>query len=180
MPCPVAPTCWPADVEGGDCVVGYEREALDELFATVAASRSQMQTRLMRAGKGEPFVLRYLQRHGTSTPSQLASALRASSGRISALLTVLERKGFVTRDMDPDDRRTVLVNLTSLGREEVERGYEEMRSSICWIFQQMGERRTREFVALTKEFSAYMSLCKPGEPRPSAEEIAAAFASDGD
>ena len=37
-----------------------------------------MQTRLMRAGKGEPFVLRYLQRHGTSTPSQLASALRAT------------------------------------------------------------------------------------------------------
>ncbi|KFI74056.1 transcriptional regulator [Bifidobacterium minimum] len=93
---------------------------------------------------------------------------------------MLERKGFVTRDMDPDDRRTVLVNLTSLGREEVERGYEEMRSSICWIFQQMGERRTREFVALTKEFSTYMSLCKPGEPRPSAEEIAAAFAPDGD
>ncbi|WP_300765622.1 MarR family winged helix-turn-helix transcriptional regulator [uncultured Bifidobacterium sp.] len=155
--------------------MGYEREAVDELFATVAAGRSQMQTRLMRAGKGEPFVLRYLQRHGTCTPSRLAAALRASSGRVSALLTVLERKGFVTRGMDPSDRRTVLVNLTDAGREEVERGYEEMRSSICWIFRQMGERRTREFVDLTKEFSTYMSLCRPGEPRPTPEEVAAAF-----
>ncbi|WP_314688531.1 transcriptional regulator [uncultured Bifidobacterium sp.] len=158
--------------------MGYEREAVDELFAAVAMKRSEMQTRLFRSGKGEPFVLRYLQRHGTSTPTMLASALKASSGRISALLAILERKGYVTREVDLADRRTVLVNLTEDGRREVERGYEEMRSSVCWIFGQMGERRTREFVDLTCEFATYMSVCRPGEPRPTAEAVDSAFAEE--
>lgn len=158
--------------------MGYEREALDELFAAVVMKRSEMQTRLMRSGKGEPFVLRYLQHHGTSTPTMLASALKATSGRVSALLSILERKGYVTREVDPADRRTILVNLTADGRREVERGYEEMRSAVCWIFRQMGERRTREFVDLTCEFATYMSVCRPGEPRPAPEEVDRAFAEE--
>ena len=148
MPCPVAPTCWPADVEGGDCVVGYEREALDGLFATVAASRSQMQTRLMRAGKGEPFVLRYLQRHGTSTPSQLASALRASSGRISALLTVLERKGFVTREINPADRRGIIVSITTEGKEFGTARFNEAITSMRDLVDDLGEEDTKELVRI--------------------------------
>ncbi len=160
--------------------MGYEREALDELFAAVAMKRSELQTRLIRSGKGEPFLLRYLQHHGTSTPTMLASALKASSGRISALLAILERKGYVTREVDPADRRTVLVNLTEDGRREVERGYEEMRSAVCWIFRQMGERRTREFVDLTCEFATYMSVCRPGEPRPTSDEVQRAFVEERD
>ena len=44
-----------------------------------------------------------------------------------------------------------------------------------WIFSQMGERRAREFVELTEEFTTYMSLCMPGKPRPTADEVKAAF-----
>ena len=39
-----------------------------------------------------------------------------------------------------------------------------------------GERRTREFVELMKEFSVYMSICRPGQPRPTPEEVRKAFA----
>ena len=53
---------------------------------------------------------------------------------------------------------------------------DEMRSAICWIFSQMGERRTREFVDLLSEFSTYMAICHPGAPRPTPDEVRAAFA----
>lgn len=53
---------------------------------------------------------------------------------------------------------------------------DEMRSAICWIFSQMGERRTREFVDLLSEFTTYMSICHPGQPRPTAEQVRGAFA----
>jgi len=39
----------------------------------------------------------------------------------------------------------------------------------------VGERRAREFVDLTEEFTTYMSLCMPGKPRPTADEVKAAF-----
>ncbi|MCI1832810.1 MAG: winged helix DNA-binding protein [Bifidobacterium sp.] len=155
--------------------MGFEQEALDTLSVTLFDRRSVMSEKLSRSHQGESFVLRHLVREKSMTPSQLAAALQSSSGRISAVLGSLERKGLVTRRMDPDDRRTIRVSITDEGREREEREHEAMRSSICWIFTQMGERRTREFVDLAAEFSTYMSICRPGAPRPTPEQVDAAF-----
>lgn len=145
--------------------MGFEREALSELYASVWGNRSKMQKEFARGAHGEPFILHELALRGTMTPSQLASSLKASSGRISTVLAALEKKGLITRDIDPDDRRIIRVNLTDAGRERSKCDLEEMRSAICWIFSQMGERRTREFVDLLSEFSTYMAICHPGAPR---------------
>lgn len=156
--------------------MGFEQEALEELFANVAGKRSMMQDRFVLSGRGETFVLRRLRRIGTSTPSQLAAAMHSSSGRISAVLGSLQKKGLITREIDPDDRRNIHVLLTQEGLRQTERGDEEMRSVAYWIFSQMGERRTQEFVDLVTEFVTYMSICHPGKPRPTAREVAEAFA----
>ena len=155
--------------------MGFEQEAVSELYASVWGNRSTMQREFTRGAHGEQFVLRELSMKGTQTPSQLASALQASSGRISTVLSSLEKKGWVTRDIDSKDRRIIRVNLTDSGREQSHRMIEEMRSAICWIFSQMGERRTREFVDLVSEFTIYMSICHPGRPRPTAEQVREAF-----
>ena len=136
-------------------LMGFEQEAVSELYASVWGNRSTMQREFTRGAHGEQFVLRELSMKGTQTPSQLASALQASSGRISTVLSSLEKKGWVTRDIDSKDRRIIRVNLTDSGREQSHRMIEEMRSAICWIFSQMGERRTREFVDLVSEFTTY-------------------------
>lgn len=155
--------------------MGFEQEAVDELWRTAWCHRSDMQRELARGAQGEMFAIRQLAHHGTMTPSQLAIALNATSGRISALLSAMEKKGLITREVDPDDRRVVRVNLTSAGRERGRMDMQEMRDAVCWIFSQMGERRTREFVELSREFMTYMSICKPGKPRPTAEEVRKAF-----
>lgn len=156
--------------------MGFEQEAVSELYASVWGNRSKMQREFTRGAHGEQFVLRELSLKGTQTPSQLATALQASSGRISAVLSSLEKKGWITRDIDSNDRRIIRVNLTDSGREESHRMIDEMRSAICWIFSQMGERRTREFVDLLSEFTTYMSICHPGQPRPTPEQVRGAFA----
>ena len=125
--------------------------------------------------EGRTLRLQELYRKGPLTPSQLAASMKTTTGRVSTLLSALEKKGQITRESDPDDRRVVHVNLTEAGRERAERQRESMREAICWIFSQMGERRAREFVELTEEFTTYMSLCMPGKPRPTADEVKAAF-----
>ena len=114
-------------------LMGFEQEAVSELYASVWGDRSTMQREFTRGAHGEQFVLRELSMKGTQTPSQLASALQASSGRISTVLSSLEKKGWVTRDIDSKDRRIIRVNLTDSGREQSHRMIEEMRSAICWI-----------------------------------------------
>ena len=145
-------------------LMGFEQEAVSELYASVWGNRSTMQREFTRGAHGEQFVLR-----------ELSMKLQASSGRISTVLSSLEKKGWVTRDIDSKDRRIIRVNLTDSGREQSHRMIEEMRSAICWIFSQMGERRTREFVDLVSEFTTYMSICHPGRPRPTAEQVREAF-----
>ena len=159
--------------------MGFEREALSELYASVWGNRSKMQKEFARGAHGEPFILHELALRGTMTPSQLASSLKASSGRISTVLAALEKKGLITRAIAPDARRIIRVNLTDAGRERSKCDLEEMRSAICWIFSQMGERRTREFVDLVSEFTTYMSICHPGQPRPTAEQVREAFVERG-
>ena len=156
--------------------MGFEEEAVHELWTNVWCHKSQMERDIAKGAQGESFVIRQLAHMGMMTPKQLAESMRATSGRISAVLAALEKKGQITRESDPDDRRVVRVRLTDAGRERGRKDMAEMREAVCWIFSQMGERRTREFVELTKEFSVYMSICRPGKPRPTPQEVREAFA----
>lgn len=155
--------------------MGFERESFDKLMKVVWGKKSQMQQAMSRDSKGEPFIIRELEFKGAQTPSQLATALKVTSGRISTLLAALEKKGLIEREVDPNDRRIVHVNLTEQGRAKAKQ-CEDMRDAVCWVFSQMGERRTREFVDLTEEFATYVTICIPGQPRPTAEEVKQAFA----
>ena len=156
--------------------MGFERESFDRLMKAVWGKKSQMQQAMSRDSKGEPFIIRELEFRGAQTPSQLAAALKVTSGRISTLLAALEKKGLIEREVDPNDRRIVHVNLTEQGRAKAKQQREDMYDAICWVFSQMGERRTCEFVDLTEEFATYMTIFIPGRPRPTAEEVKRAFA----
>ncbi len=61
---------------------------------------------------GEPYAL---------TPSQLADAVMVTSGGMTGQVDRLTASGFVEREPDPDDRRSVRVRLTAAGRAAVDR-----------------------------------------------------------
>lgn len=136
--------------------MGYEQEAFRKLMSNIWGKKSRMQEEMSKGAKGEPFIVQELSREGPQTPTQLAAAMRATTGRVSTLLSALEKKGQITREIDPNDRRIVHVSLT-----------------------EAGERRTREFVDLAVEFTTYMSLCMPGKSRPTPEQVRQAFGSTG-
>lgn len=81
--------------------MGFERESFDRLMKAVWGKKSQMQQAMSRDSKGEPFIIRELEFRGAQTPSQLAAALKVTSGRISTLLAALEKKGLIEREVDP-------------------------------------------------------------------------------
>ena len=159
--------------------MGYEQEAFRKLMSNIWGKKSRMQEEMSKGAKGEPFIVQELSRKGPQTPTQLAAAMRATTGRVSTLLSALEKKGQITREIDPNDRRIVHVSLTEAGERRAEKQREYMREAVCWIFSQMGERRTREFVDLAVEFTTYMSLCMPGKSRPTPEQVRQAFGSTG-
>ena len=56
-------------------------------------------------GAGEPL-----------TPSQVSDRVLVASATMTATLDLLERRGWIRRIPNPDDRRSVLIEITSDGR----------------------------------------------------------------
>ncbi|GLW63667.1 MarR family transcriptional regulator [Actinomadura rubrobrunea] len=74
--------------------------------------------------KGEFDVLATLRRAGLPdgmTAGMLARSSMVTSGAVTNRLDRLVAKGYITRDVDPADRRTVVVALTPAGRELIDR-----------------------------------------------------------
>lgn len=153
----------------------YQLEAIHEYLFAMWSSRSKSVRTFERGTQGEMFVLRELMFHGPCTPSSLAEAMNATSGRISSLLSGMYAKGWIERENDPRDRRSVLVDLTDEGREVAKKQGEELVADLRWVFSQMGEGRTREFVKLFSDFMVYMSICQPEGPQPTQEQVTQAF-----
>ena len=68
---------------------------------------------------GELYGLNAAERHclsflyrGPQTPGAIAREIRLTPAAVTALVDRLERRGFVTRTADPNDRRKVLVAFT--------------------------------------------------------------------
>ncbi|MFB4301462.1 MarR family winged helix-turn-helix transcriptional regulator [Actinomadura sp. NTSP31] len=74
--------------------------------------------------RGEFDVLATLRRAGAPegmTAGALARASMVTSGAVTNRLDRLVAKGYVTRDVDPANRRTVVVALTPAGRDLIDR-----------------------------------------------------------
>jgi DNA-binding MarR family transcriptional regulator len=54
------------------------------------------------------------------SPTRLAKGLMLSSAGVTSRIDRLERRGFVRRLADPDDRRGVIIELTDEGRDVVD------------------------------------------------------------
>ncbi len=55
------------------------------------------------------------------TPSQIADRVLVASATMTATLDLLERRGWIRRSPNPDDRRSVLVEITPDGRAVADR-----------------------------------------------------------
>jgi DNA-binding MarR family transcriptional regulator len=72
---------------------------------------------------GQFDILATLRRHGRKgglTPTQLLESVMLSSGGMTARLDALAESGYIARKPNPDDRRMVVIELTSKGRRVID------------------------------------------------------------
>lgn len=63
------------------------------------------------------YMLRYMYNKGTCTSSELADVFSVKKSAITAIITRLWTKGFITRTRDENDRRVVYLTLTDKGNQ---------------------------------------------------------------
>ena len=74
---------------------------------------------------------------------------------ITQIITGLEKKQLIRREMDPDDRRAVLVSLTDDGRKIMEPALLQMKESFSGLIDHLGNERSRQLAELLLQVEAY-------------------------
>ena len=82
---------------------------------------------------------------------KMQKKLHISRPAISYILNTLEKKNYITREIDPKDRRKVSISATPEGKtaaEESMKRYDELWSE---ILMQFGEENMKELIRLIQE-----------------------------
>ncbi len=70
-------------------------------------------------------------------PSELSGHLAVTRNTVSTLLGGLERQGYVTRELDPEDKRRFVIRLTPAGLDAVEKCSEPLFKHMQSLFDSM-------------------------------------------
>lgn len=137
---------------------GFAYNAAKSFGEIMANSHKNMNHNLNIGNRGELFVLKHLYICKKDVlPSELSEAMNATTARVSALLATLEKKDQITRKIDPNNRRNILVSITPKGSERIEDELNTKMEAMIKIFSEMGEEDSNEFIKLSKKFGELAS-----------------------
>jgi DNA-binding MarR family transcriptional regulator len=122
----------------------------DEVFGQFGLSRGEVGVLSALRVAGPPHRL---------SPTRLFKGLMLSSAGMTSRIDRLERRGYVRRVPDANDRRGVLVELTESGRKILE---EAVAANTKSERQLLGELSKKEIAALSKTLREMLAAMEPG------------------
>lgn len=121
-------------------------ELLTKMFMM---NKARPQRKMNDGMRGESVVLQFVIFHdGAVLPSEISAFMNISTARTAAALNSLERKGLVTRNIDPSDRRRILVTLTDRGEAYAREERNHMLKHTTLLIRRLGEKDATEFVRI--------------------------------
>jgi Transcriptional regulators len=108
--------------------------------------------------QGERFVLQFIASHTDYVlPSEISNTMGISSARIAAALNSMEQKGLITRQIDSNDRRQILVGLTPEGKALANEQHQKTMEALTNTLRQLGEHDAREYVRIIGRLAEFAS-----------------------
>ena len=86
---------------------------------------------------GQYGILNCLWSQGSATPKEIAQILHLENSTVSGMLDKLQKRGLVTRVLDPNNRRSIRVETTEAGnaiRDDVLRTVDELNQTVLAPF----------------------------------------------
>lgn len=91
-------------------------------------------------------------------PTELYGLLMLSSGAMTNRIDRLEKSGLVNRLRDPNDRRSVTVQLTNKGIKKVDAVMPVLFTQENQLLEDLSKSETKTLIALLKKFLVAVSL----------------------
>lgn len=91
---------------------------------------------------------------GPSTPGELARLTGLTTGGVTVMLDRLEKGGYLKREPNPRDRRSVLVRLNPTKVKKMQAFYGEINQRMAALLDETPERELRSVVNLLSKMNA--------------------------
>jgi DNA-binding MarR family transcriptional regulator len=109
-------------------------------------------------GEGQPVLT-----------GEVAARMHITSGTITSLLDNLERKGYIVRSADENDRRRVLVDITPAAQAVLDQALPAVQQTAKRVMDRLGVQRQQDLLDILDEIrTAVVDLPEdlpPPEPR---------------
>jgi len=103
------------------------------------------------------YLLNYLQRKETVTPSEIAEQFGITLGAVTGFVDRLYKLGLIKRTRSEEDRRLVLIELTTEGQKRLEAFYIHQKEAHAEIIQRMNEREIQELNQALGRFAGVLN-----------------------
>jgi DNA-binding MarR family transcriptional regulator len=123
--------------------------ALD-LIGNAAASRIGL-------NQTDLICLNLLVRHGPMSPSQLASSVGLTTAAISAMASRLEAGGYASREVDPSDRRRVIMRASPTGAERAFSLFNGFYQATTDLSAEYSQRELKRLLELVRRFRVVLT-----------------------
>jgi DNA-binding MarR family transcriptional regulator len=131
--------------------------AFASLLHTSGAAQAHLETKLAACGLSGPkmMALQRLVEAGDSLPlGQLADRLSCVKSNVTQLVDRLEADGLVSREADPNDRRSKLAVITATGRKAYTEGAKIQEAVIQELFAKFSKEEALQLASLMARLEA--------------------------
>ena len=139
----------------------YDELAVEFLKKMQMLHTAKPQKDIAGAVQGEAFILNYIAQHGSDVlPGEIGHEMDVSSARIATALNSLEKKGLITRQIDTNDRRKILVRITEKGKDLSEKELKNVTAIAAKMLSLLGEHDAKEYVRIMGRLIEIAPNCK--------------------
>lgn len=88
--------------------------------------------------------------------TEVREYLSVSKAAVSQMLNSLEKRGYIVREIDPNNRRNIIVILTEEGKTAFEKKNQEFYDRFEMVIRGIGEKDVSQFIAMINKMSDAM------------------------
>lgn len=100
---------------------------------------------------GQWRILSILAANGAMTQKDLLDVVQIRAASLSELLSKLEAKGFVTRIKDEDDKRSISIEVTELGKKAINENESYQQETVSELFSLLTVSEQEQLVELLEK-----------------------------
>lgn len=108
--------------------------------------------------KGEFGLLNYIYFETKEVSAgMLSEKLKVSTARIASILNSLESKKLIKRKIGTDDKRKVVVEITTEGKEIIKKYQEEVVNKVSYIISKIGQEKAKQYFDIMLEINSIIN-----------------------